>query len=155
MILSLFVILCMTGCGSNDGLCYSEYEHIEEEGWDPMRILGFSPSPVDTLASDEDKYMVVVTLRYTDECQAADVPVMVNEQDEDGEIASEVRKIRLRNDSGKTLGRKGLVFYELSDTLRSGFKLPKNYWVELASLAPAEYTRGISEVGMELIRDRR
>lgn len=153
MIVSLCMVLFMSGCGSNDGLCYSEYEHIGEEGWDPMRILGFSPSPIDTITSDMDKYMVVVTLRYTDECQAVDVPVMVSEQDEDGEIASEVRKIRLRDNSGKPLGRKGLVFYELSDTLRSGFKLPQNYWVELGSLAPAEYTRGISEVGMELIRD--
>lgn len=149
----LIATLLITGCYKNDRLCYSEYEHIEDEGWEPMRILGFSPSPTDTLSAENDLFKVLVTLRYTDECRVVDLPVMITEQDDEGEFSSEVRKIALRDKSGKASGKKGLVFYELVDTLHTNFKLPHNYWIELASLAPAEYSRGISEVGVELIRE--
>lgn len=149
----LIATLLISGCYKNYGLCYSEYEHIGEEGWEPMRILGFSPSPADTLSAEKDRFKVLITLRYTDECRVADLPVMITEQDDEGEIASEVCNISLRDKSGKASGNKGLVFYELVDTLHSNYKLPQNYWIELASLAPAEYSRGISEIGVELIRE--
>ena len=153
IIILLGLIIGLVGCKDVKTAKYSEFEHIGEEGWDPARILSFTPMPVDTMLPADTHYSLVLTLRYSSDCRVTELPIRVTEQNDEGEYYSQIRKLTLRDKTGIPRGRKGLALYELSDTLRRAFELPGNYWVELETLAPAEYTKGVNDVGLELIAE--
>lgn len=153
IIILLGLIIGLASCKEVKTAKYSEFEHIGNDGWNPARILSFMPIPVDTMLPADTHYSLVLTLRYTSDCQVTVLPIRVSEQNEDGEYSSQIRKLCLRDKAGTPIGRKGLALYELSDTLKRNFELPENYWVELESLVPAEYTKGIYDVGLELIEE--
>lgn len=146
----LAVILSIAGCGRVDDLAYSEYVSIPGTGWDPSDILGFSPLPSDSTLLSDKRYNLILNIRYNPECRAKELPVVISEESEEGEISSETLSIPLHDDNGESLGKKGLVLYELSYTLSTDFRVPDGYWVEIASMCPREYTKGITDIGLSL-----
>ena len=153
IIILLGLIIGLTSCKEVKTIRYSEFEHIGEEGWDPIRILSFAPFPTDSLLSPDTRYSLVLTLRYSQECMATQLPVRITEQNDDGDYSSRIRKLYLRDKSGNLQGRKGLALYEITDTLNKAFVLPENYLVDIEVLAPAEYSKGLVDVGLELVEE--
>lgn len=148
-----FLMLALTSsCDQLDRVAYSHYESIGGEGWDPAMVVGFSPAPTDSTLSSNQEFYLVLNIRYKGDTPAKELPLLISEENSDGEMASQTIKVQIRDKNGMPRGKKGLVLYELSDTIRTDFKVPDGYWIEITSMCPAEYSRGITEVGLELIR---
>lgn len=135
-----------------DRIAYSHYESIGGGSWDPSYVIGFSPTPLDTTLSPNQEYDLVLNIRYKGSCPASELPLLISEETAEGEMDSRVIKVRIRDKNGSPLGKKGLVLYELSDTIRTHFKVPEGYWVEIMSMCPEEYSEGITEVGLSLVK---
>ncbi len=153
IIILLGLMLGLASCNGIKTAQYSEFEHIGDNGWNPARILSFTPMPVDTMLPADTRYSLVLTVRYNSNCKVTELPIRVNEQDEDDNYSSQIRKLYLRDNAGNPRGRKGLALYEFSDTLKREFELPGGYLVELEALTPMEYTEGVNDVGLELIQE--
>lgn len=151
MVGSLIMVMS-GGCEQMDRVAYSHYESIGGAGWDPTMVVGFSPAPVDTTLSPNQEYSLVLNIRYKGDTPAKELPLLLSEENSEGEMASQTIKVQIRDKKGMPRGKKGLVLYELSDTIKTGFKVPEGYWIEITSMCPEEYSKGITEVGLELVK---
>lgn len=165
----------MSACGNSERALYSEYAAIGNGGWNPDDKLIFSPKiKYDAKGASEsvgaksvngaksalgtndwnpgeDRYAMLLNVRYGFSCMADSIPVLVCEERGDEELNSFVYMLHLRDDKGERRGKKSVVLYELTDTICKMSSVPTDYCVQLSSLAPAEYTSGLSDVGLSLI----
>lgn len=149
----MFLVVAVSGCNKTDDMVYSEYVSLGNEGWDPVNVLVFSPGVADSVALSRNGYTLVLNVRYNQSCQAKELPMAITEESADGEISSEIVTVPLCDRRGRPLGKKSLVLYELSDTLRTNMNLQDGYWVEIVSMCPKEYTKGVTDIGLSLIKN--
>lgn len=152
VVLCISVLVALTSCDDINDVVYSQYESIGSTGWPTTDIMGFSPAPMDSTLPADMNYTLVLNIRYNPSCRAEVLPLLFSEENAEGEMDSRTVEIRIRDSKGNLRGKKGLLLYELSDTLRTDFRIPDGYWVELMSMCPAEYSKGITDVGLSLIK---
>lgn len=149
IILSGIITLCCS-CRRVNNVVYSDFVSFDEEGWDPICVLPFYPSPIDSVKNTDDRFDLILTLRYSPGKATSEIPIEITEEDENGVMATKRLTIRLRDNNGKPRGRKSICLYEISDTLKRDFKLPEGYLVNITSLSPSSNTRGLYNVGLTL-----
>lgn len=151
----IIVAVLMTAgasCRRVGNVVYADFAAFGTEGWDPVCVVPFSPWPVDSVVTPDDRFDLILTLRYSPGEVPMEIPLEITEEDENGIAGTNRISIRLRDKEGKPRGRKGLWLYEISDTLRRGFRIPDGYLVEIASLSPSSHTRGLRNIGLTLIK---
>lgn len=141
-------------CRRVDNVVYSEFANFDSRGWDPVCVLPFSPWPMDSIINTGDKFDLILTLRYAPDYATSLIPLEITEEDENGVFATTRVSVRLLDKNGKPRGRKSVYLYEISDTLRKGFKLSDGYAVNIATLSPPSNTRGLRNLGLTLALKR-
>lgn len=154
-ILLVGMVAVCGSCRQIDNIVYSDFMSFGSGGWDPACVLPFSPLPMDSVMDPDERYDLILTLRYSSIGASSDIPLEITEEDENGVTGTRVLKVHLRHDNGKPRGRKGICLYEISDTLRGNFKLPDGYMVEIASLSPASNTVSLRNIGLTLSKTAR
>lgn len=150
-IAAVSVCFLLGSCRGEDTPAYSEFVAFGSDGWDPICIVGFNPYPNDSLNIKSQRYDLVMTLRYIGKDLTPYVPLEITEENEDGVIATERRIIHLSDSSGTPLGKKGIVLYEISDTLHRAMKIPDGYSISFTTLSPPENTLCLRNLGVSLI----
>lgn len=137
-------------CRRVDNVVYSEFANFDNEGWDPVCVLPFSPWPMDSVLNPADRFDLILTLRYAPNHPSSEIPLEISEEDENGVFATNRLTVRLREKNGKPRGRKSLYLYEISDTLRRDMQLSDGYVVNIATLSPPSNTQGLRNLGLTL-----
>lgn len=150
--LTLLAAVAAAGCSCRriDNVAYSEFAAFGTEGWDPVYTLDFTPWPTDSVVNPEDRFDLILTLRYSPKNASTQIPLEITEEDENGVMDTHRLTINLRNDKGKFRGSKSVFLYEISDTIRRDFKIPDGYSVSINSLSPISNTLGLRNVGLTL-----
>lgn len=138
-------------CVEGSRPAYSEFADIGTAGWDPIRIIPFSPYPVDSVLLPTDRFDLILTVRHSLRGDEAALPVEIYEESALGSMGTRRISVPLRNSRGEPLGRKGVVLYEVSDTLRRDFTLPPGYELSLTPLVPQSRTRSVRAIGVSLV----
>lgn len=150
MIILSGIIMLFGSCRRVDNVVYSEFANFDNEGWDPVCVLPFSPWPLDSILNPTDRFDLILTLRYAPNHTSSEIPIEISEEDENGVFTTNRLTVRLRDKNGKPRGRKSLYLYEISDTLRRGMQLSDGYVVNIATLSPSSNTRGLRNLGLTL-----
>lgn len=144
------IIMLFGSCRRVDNVVYSEFANFDNEGWDPVCVLPFSPWPMDSILTHADRFDLILTLRYAPNYPSSEIPLEISEEDENGVFATNRLTVRLRDKNGKPRGRKSLYLYEISDTLRRDMQLSDGYVVNIATLSPPSNTQGLRNLGLTL-----
>lgn len=148
---AVVVVSVFAGCVRENRPVYAEFAPIGIDGWDPVRVIPFTPLPLDSNFNRNTHYDLILTVRHSQRGEVREIPITIYEESNDGEISTRKFVIPLRGAKGEPLGRKGLVLYEVNDTIRQNFKLPPGYSITVTSDAPQEMTRVLRGIGMSLI----
>lgn len=144
------IIMLFGSCRRVDNVVYSEFANFDNEGWDPVCVLPFSPWPMDSILTHADRFDLILTLRYAPNYPSSEIPLEISEEDENGVFATNRLTVRLRDKNGKPRGRKSLYLYEISDTLHRDMQLSDGYVVNIATLSPPSNTQGLRNLGLTL-----
>lgn len=150
MIILSGMITLFGSCRRVDNVVYSEFANFDNEGWDPVCVLPFSPWPMDSILTHADRFDLILTLRYAPNYPSSEIPLEISEEDENGVFATNRLTVRLRDKNGKPRGRKSLYLYEISDTLHRDMQLSDGYVVNIATLSPPSNTQGLRNLGLTL-----
>lgn len=150
MIILSGIIMLFGSCRRVDNVVYSEFANFDNEGWDPVCMLPFSPWPMDSILTHADRFDLILTLRYAPNYPSSEIPLEISEEDENGVFATNRLTVRLRDKNGKPRGRKSLYLYEISDTLHRDMQLSDGYVVNIATLSPPSNTQGLRNLGLTL-----
>lgn len=138
-------------CTDGNPPVYSEFIDLGTNGWDPINILPYNPYPIDSTMNPGERFDLILTVRYSLRGNDTSLPIQIYEESSLGVVENRRITVPLRNSRGEPLGRKGVVLYEVSDTLRRNFVLPPHYDVSITSLAPRSRTRSIRAIGLTLV----
>lgn len=145
-------VTLFASCSEVENTAYSDFVAFGTDGWDAACVVGFSPYPADSILSPGDKFDLIVTLRYSARNLSGDIPLEITEEDEEGVTGSTRVNIRICDNDGKPIGKKGIALYEISDTIRRDFSLPEGYSLSISSLSPPENTLCLRNLGITLSR---
>ena len=145
-------IVFLPSCRRVENVVYADFEDFGSMGWDPARLLPFVPWPMDSIVTPEDRFELVLTVRYSPSIQTSIIPLEITEENADSVFATTRVNLKIRDENGELKGRKGISLYEYSDTIRSSFSIPDGYQVELQSLAAMEDSYGLRSIGFTLIK---
>ena len=152
LLLYLSAIAVLASCNRAEKVAYSDFVAFGEDGWDPLCVVGFTPYPADSLAPPGERFDLILTLRYSPRDLSQSIPLEITEEDENGITDTERITIKLCDDKGEPLGKKGIALYEISDTLRRNISLPDGYALSVSSLSPPENTLCLRNLGITLTR---
>lgn len=145
------ILLLISGCRRVDNVVYSEFVSFGEEGWNPVRTVEFMPWPLDSVHASSDRYDILVSVRFNPAEAPAALPLLVRQEDNEGNTVTDTLRIPLRDGDGDPLGRRSLVLYDNSVTFRKDTAITEGFALELVSLLPMEKTKGIKDLGIQLI----
>lgn len=147
----LSVMACFSCNGpSGQDIRYSHFEKIPDNGWKSTKALIFEPRPIDSIVRPGDAYRLEMMVRLRGNRPAADIPIVVNTDDETGLKSSDT--LRINVDIGQMKARHSYGTTELSMTLDDNLRLNDGYRVEIHPLADREDSRDLIDIGLILIR---
>lgn len=138
----------LISCEKTGLVSYSRFEKIGSEGWNPEDVISFEPTPADTAESRETHYEMELVLRYSLRSGERRIPIVVNVEDENGQISSDT--VAALDPDWKEKASYGVR--EISRVVSADMKLTDGYAVSVNPLAPREYSRGLLNVGLKLTR---
>ncbi|MDE5870117.1 MAG: hypothetical protein K2H18_07775 [Muribaculaceae bacterium] len=153
-----FVLLAITiialtayGCRRVNNVVWSKYSDLPEEGWDPINVIPFFPWPEDSLTTSDDRYSVLLSVRFSSIDTPTTLHLAVNQESDTGFIHSDTIAVPLLPPVEKVMGRGAYGVFETVDTIIRGVTLQPGYCVELQSLSAPENTVGIKDIGLVLL----
>lgn len=150
--IALTSIILSTGCRRIDNVTYAGFEDIASDGWDPAYVLGFSPWPVDSVMAPGTTYDVNICVRYSARFRPTPLHLIVMSENGDTQTSDTIT-IRLEPPASKPGGRGSYGVYEVTRQIASHLALQNGYLVELRSLTAKDNTRGILNIGVQLVEN--
>lgn len=151
LICATLITLWCGSCEAPEKVAYSHFEQIPSSGWDPMNVLVFEPWPADSAEAANRTYNMDMVLRYTSRKPAFKFPMVMTIENDNGTVRSDT--LMLSADSDKET--KGKIHYgvrEVTINLDKSVRLSDGYTVMLSPLSSPEYTEGLLNIGIMLIR---
>lgn len=149
LILFMGMSLFGASCIRDNNTVYSEFADIPNSGWDPVRVIPFSPWPIDSVISPNDRFNMNLTIRHDGHLSIDTLSILITEESLDG-IQEKTIQVPVRNSKGKYLGKREYALYETSVPIHRDFKLPRNFGITLTPLAARASTSGLRNVGVSL-----
>ncbi len=149
-LLMLMLLIGGTACRRVDNVVWADFEPLDDNGWDPIRICSFSPWPVDSVVSPEDKFTLAVGCRFRASHHPAKLHLGVRLLDEEHMILSDTMTLLLTPPPDGPGGRGAYAVYEVLDTLKRDLTLSPGLLLEIQNLTVPEQTRGVIAVGGRL-----
>ena len=146
----LLCVLSLSGCSSNSGQQqYSQFFNPGKNVWNHLEVFCFS------LDENGRAYVgkqsdVVLTLRHTDECDVASLPIVIVQRTSDTEEQTDTIELKLADANGVWLGKGYYGIHTLTKKLRNGFPIPENYEILIKPAFEKTTVRGISDIGISL-----
>ena len=143
-------IILLVACRRVESVVWSSYSEIPPEGWDPIHVLGFSPWPEDSVVRPQDRYSLVLSLRFPSRRTIPPLSIVVRQEDNTRFLRADTLVIHPVPPATSPFGQGAYGVYETSDTIARGITLSDGYLVELQNLSPSEDTAGLIDVGLTL-----
>lgn len=138
----------MPGCRRIDNVVYAEYQPVDESGWNPITVYGFSPWPMDSIYSTSDRYNLEVCVRFNRLRGNPELNMLVRQFFADGGEKADTLRMRLSDRGDGMKCAHGIC--EVTETIATGIPIEEGYFVEMQSLTPADRSRGLINVGMRM-----
>lgn len=150
LIVSIIMMMAIgiSSCGSGQEIRYSHFEHIGDTGLDPMHELVYTPWPADSALARTERYDMELIVRYSTRKPMVSLPMVIERECLDGELRSDTLELHTFDKNGEPLGKGRYGLHELRMALDSNVKLADGYTISLRSLLPAEYSRGLLDIGI-------
>lgn len=145
------VAIAMCGCRRVNNVVWSKYTPVPEEGWDPINVIPFFPWPEDSITSPDEKYSLLLSVRFSSLETPTTLHLAVNQEDDNGKHISDTISLPLLPPRERITGRGAYGMFETVDTIIQGISLQPGYCVELQSLSATENTIGIKDIGLVLL----
>lgn len=118
--------------------------------WMPGGVVEFTPQLFDSLESRRHPFDLQVSVRYTRNCQADEIVMVIEEMSLDNGVSEpDTVVVPLFSPEGKPLGKGSYNVFERSVTLHEGFPLPEGYTFSVTPVMPVN---GVISVGYRLMR---
>ncbi|MBD5236563.1 MAG: gliding motility lipoprotein GldH [Bacteroidales bacterium] len=140
-------------CRRVDDVVWSKYISIPEDGWDPMNVLPFYPWPVDSVNNPQDRYSLLLSVRFHEDKCPAPLHLIVIQEDDNGMSRRDTVRMDIRIPKTGPAGKGSYSIFEQSDTILRNIRLTPGYSVELQSLSYSTNTAGLREIGLILSLD--
>ncbi len=150
----MFILILISGCRRVDNVAFSEFETFGEEGWDPIRVLSFTPWPFDSISDSSDHYDIAVAVRYDPDKSPSYLPLLLKEINAEGETTTDTLRIQLKKPDGTPTGNKSLILCDATSIFRNDTTIQEGYALEIISMLPQERSYGIMNIGVLLIDHR-
>ncbi len=141
--------LLLSSCVFSDLPSVSVVQDFGEEGIPPGIVFDLSTSPQDSAALSDRLCDIILTLRYTKNCRSREVIFNI-EQNSLSHTKPDSSQVtfHLFSPSGRALGKGSYGVFEVSDTIRKGYKVPDGYVVSATSPLPQSATEGVKSLGL-------
>jgi len=112
-------------------------------------VLGYYPSPADSSYLSHP-FDVILTVRHTDRCNVASVPIVLTESDGTNRNNNDTIIIPLADAAGRWLGKGSYGIYTLEKTLHHNFRIPEGYEILIKPAFEKTKIKGITDIGISL-----
>lgn len=127
----------------------SQYVELAQP-WLPGGVVEFTPQLYGSLESRRQPFDLLLSVRYTRNCQANEIVMVIEEMSLDNGVSEpDTVVVPLFSPSGTPLGKGAYNVFEQSVALHDDYPLPDGYTF---SVTPAMPVRGVISVGYRLMR---
>lgn len=146
----LLCVLSLSGCSHNSGQQhYSQFFSPGKNGWNHLEVFCFSPDE-DGRTYEGKSFDVILTLRHTDECDVASLPIVIVQRTSDAGEQTDTIELKLADANGVWLGKGYYGIHTLTKKIRGEFTIPENYEILIKPAFEKTSVRGISDIGISL-----
>lgn len=150
------LLFLLSGCSQINVADYSGFTNIPPDGIPTNWEYELSPEYPDSILDLTKLYDVVIAVRYTPTCPSQSVIFNIEEFSLSHEYPdSTTVELTLFDNDGQPLGKSRYGIFEVTDTIRRGYRLPPGYSLSLSSPLPSASTTGIKAVGLVLADQNR
>ncbi len=142
----------LAGCDRQDTPLYSHFEEIPPSGWNPLDVLVFCPTPIDSNESPQSRFDLTMVVRYAARHKINALPIAVTVDDNNGTLHADTIILRPSHAEGtnKAVTRYGVT--ELRLPLYKDERLTDGYALTFESFSPESHTKGVMNIGVVIER---
>lgn len=149
MMTAVALLLMAGGCREVNDTLWLQYQPIGSGGWPQGKTMVFEPEPADS-AWLGAPVRLGLCIRYRASRPLPPIPLMIELEDETGELAVDTLTIPLFSRDGKPLDAQSFGIAEHTATIVNNLPLRRGLAVCLVPLAPDSATKGLLDIGIKL-----
>ena len=142
----------LAGCDRQETPLYSHFEEIPPSGWNPLDVLVFCPTPIDSTEPPQSRYDLTMVVRYVARHKISALPIAVTVDDNNGTLHSDTIILRPSRSDGATKSVTHYGVTELRLPLYENERLTDGYALTLESFSPESLTKGVMNIGVVIER---
>ena len=142
-------LIMSAACRRVDNTLYAKYADIPSQGWEPNEPVNFMPWPSDSAFAGHAMDLMLC-VRFRDAEPIGSLPLLITVEDDEETLLADTIRLVTFSKAGEPLGTKSHGVVDREDTLLRGFTLRPGLSVSLSSLAPAERSIGLLNIGLKM-----